>query len=758
MNMSTEYEDRKKLIKDIIDSPEYKPMKYKELVYLLQLKDEDKPVLSRILQELTEEEVIMKTPRGKYQKLSSDTKVGIFTGNANGYGFVTVEGEDADYFVAGRDVNGALHQDTVLIRVVEDSEDMESPRYNRRHRNNGSGKEMSDSTWLVEDKQGKSGGRERYRRRRHHQGPRKEAQILKVLKRGITELVGTYDPARNYGFVVPDNVKYNSDIYIPKAYSNQARRGQKVVVQILNYGDRSHKPEGRITEILGFVNDPGTDVVSIVKAYELPEEFEDMVMRAAARMPEQVSGKEMEGRKDLRSLQTVTIDGEDAKDLDDAITIRRTDHGYELGVHIADVSHYVTEHSPLDEEALRRGTSIYLIDQVIPMLPFQLSNGICSLNQGEDRLALSCIMQMDEKGMVVSHEIAETVICVDRRMNYSDVNKILEEHDPELSAKYADFLVMFATMKELADILREQRVRRGSIDFDFPESKILLDEQGFPIEISQYERRSANMLIEDFMLIANETVAEDYFWQELPFVYRTHETPDAEKLDALSVMMANFGYYFKTTANSVHPKEFQKLLERISGTEEEGMLNRLILRSMKQAKYSVECLGHFGLSTKYYCHFTSPIRRYPDLQIHRIIKENLHGELNEQRIAHYERLLPKVTDESSKLERRAEEAERELDKIKKVEYMSRHIGETYEGIISGMHGWGMFVELPNTVEGMIPVTTMLDDYYFYDEEKYAMIGRDYHKEYRLGQKVRVRAVDTDRMMKTIDFVLITEEE
>lgn len=735
--MNTAYEDRKKLIKDIIYSPEYKPMKYKELVFLLNLKEEDKPVLSKILQELMDEEAIMKTPRGKYQKLSSDTKVGVFTGNVNGYGFVTVDGEDADYFVAGRDVNGALHQDTVLIRVLEDTQQevAVSPRGRR----------------------GSHGRKEHFRQRRHQTGPRKEAQIVKVLQRGISELVGTYDPQKNYGFVIPDNVKYNSDIYISKALSMQAKRGQKVVVQILNYGDRAHKPEGRITEILGYVNDPKTDVLTVIKAYELPEEFEDIVMREASRMPQQVSEEELVGRKDLRAVQTVTIDGEDAKDLDDAITLCKREDGYELGVHIADVSHYVTERSPLDQEALKRGTSVYLIDQVIPMLPFPLSNGICSLNQGEDRLALSCIMQIDSKGTVVSHEIAETVIRVDRRMNYSDVNKILEEQDPVLCEKYADYLPMFTSMKELAELLREQRVKRGSIDFDFPESKIILDEQGFPVAISQYERRTANMLIEDFMLLANETVAEDYYWQELPFVYRTHETPDTEKLHSLSVMIGNFGYYFKSSSNEIHPKEYQKLLDKIRGTKEEGMLNRLILRSMKQARYSVECLGHFGLSTKYYCHFTSPIRRYPDLQIHRIIKENLHGDLTERRIAHYDKLLPRVAEESSVLERRAEEAERELDKIKKVEYMQNHIGEIYDGIISGMHGWGMFVELPNTVEGMIPVASMVDDYYFYDEEKYAMIGRDFHKEYRLGQKVSVQVTAADRMAKTIDFCLVENE-
>lgn len=713
MNEENQYTERKNLVKEIIYSPEYKPLKYKELAFLLQLKEEDKPVLSQILNELTEEGFIMKTPRGKYQKLDSDLKAGTFTGNIRGYGFVTVEGEAEDYFIPEKACNGALHQDSVLMRITNTSTE---------------------------------GGR------------RKEGEIVRILNRGIKELVGTFEPGKGFGFVLPDNVKYNSDIYIPKALTKGAVRGHKVVVRITDFGGKDKKPEGRITEILGHVNDPQTDVLSIVKAYELPEGFSDMVMRQAERIPDYVDAKDMAGRKDLRHLQTVTIDGEDAKDLDDAITICKTEQGYELGVHIADVSHYVTEHSPLDEEALKRGTSIYLVDKVIPMLPHKLSNGICSLNQGQDRLSLSCIMQIDTKGKVVGHEIAETVICVDRRMSYTDVNKIIEEHDPEVSQKYEDFLPMFFTMKELADILREQRDKRGSIDFDFPESKIVLDEKGYPKEIHPYERLSANKLIEDFMLIANETVAEDYFWQEIPFVYRTHEAPDPERIQKLSVLISNFGYYFKTNPNTIHPKEFQKLLERVEGSPEEAMISRLTLHSMKQAKYTTVCSGHFGLSTQYYCHFTSPIRRYPDLQIHRIIKENLHGGIQDKRLTHYNRILDRVADGCSKLERRADEAEREVEKLKKVQYMQKRIGECYEGVISGVNAWGMYVELPNTVEGLVHVTNMTDDYYFYDEEKYAMIGKDTGREYTLGQKVWIQVKDTDRILKTIDFVLVDEPE
>ncbi len=713
MNEGKQYIERKELVKDVIYSPEYKPLKFKELAFLFQLKEEDKPVLSDILHDLLQEGTIMKTPRGKYQKQETGIRTGTFSGTMRGYGFVTVEGEAEDYFIPERACNGALHMDTVSMRITNLSTEG---------------------------------------------GHRKEGEILRIVSRGIKELVGTFEPAKGYGFVVPDNVKYNSDIYVPKALTKGAVRGHKVVVRIYNFGGSNKKPEGQITEILGHVNDPRTDTLSVVKTYELPEGFPDACMHQAEQTPDAVDEKDLAGRKDLRHLQTVTIDGEDAKDLDDAITICKTKRGYELGVHIADVSHYVTEHSPLDEEALRRGTSIYLVDKVIPMLPHKLSNGICSLNQGQDRLALSCIMEIDAEGEVINHEIAETVICVDKRMSYTSVNQIIEDHDPNISKEYEDFLPMFFTMKELADILRKRRNKRGAIDFDFPESKIILDEKGYPKDIQPYERLSAHKIIEDFMLIANETVAEDYFWQELPFVYRTHEAPEPERIQKLSVLISNFGYFFKTNPSTIHPKEFQKLLERIEGTPEDAMISRLTLRSMKQAKYTTVCSGHFGLSTQYYCHFTSPIRRYPDLQIHRIIKENLHGGMSEERITHYQRILPRVADDCSKLERRADEAEREIERMKKVEYMQKHIGDCYDGVISGVNAWGMYVELPNTVEGLVHVMNMSDDYYFYDEEKYAMIGKETQKEYTLGQRVRICVHDVDRIMKTIDFILVDSHE
>ena len=478
-------------------------------------------------------------------------------------------------------------------------------------------------------------------------------------------------------------------------------------------------------------------------------------MKQVADIEDEVDPKEFAGRVDLRDVKMVTIDGEDAKDLDDAVSLEMKGDIYQLGVHIADVSNYVIENTPLDKEALKRGTSVYLVDRVIPMLPHKLSNGICSLNAGVDRLALSCIMDIDKKGNVIGHKICETIVKIDKRMDYTTVNKIIALDDEQAKADNADFVDMFLKMNELALILREKRHKRGSIDFDFPETKILLDEKGKPVEIKPYERNLATRLIEDFMLIANETVAEDYFWQELPFVYRTHDNPDEEKMMKLSLFINNFGYAIKGEQD-VHPKELQKLLEKISGTDEEMLISRLTLRSMKQARYSTVCSGHFGLAAKYYCHFTSPIRRYPDLQIHRIIKENLRGGLSNRRIKHYDSILPQVADQTSKLERRADEAERDTDKLKKVEYMEKHIGEIFEGVISSITTWGMYVELPNTVEGMIRVTDLLDDYYYYDEEKYEMVGKDTGHTFKLGQKVKVVVAKTDKLTRQIDFILAEE--
>lgn len=585
-----------------------------------------------------------------------------------------------------------------------------------------------------------------------HGDKRCEGKIIKILEHQIKEVVGTYQKSKTFGFVVPDNKKICYDIFVPQEKSMGAVTGHKVVVELTSYGTLKKNPEGRVKEIIGHINDPGTDIMSIIKAYDLPMEFPESVMKSLNDIPDELSPKDYAGRVDLRDLQTVTIDGEDAKDLDDAITVSEENGVYHLGVHIADVSNYVKEYSPLDKEAYKRGTSVYLVDRVIPMLPHKLSNGICSLNQGCDRLALSCLMDIDEKGNVISHKICESVINVDRRMTYTNVKKILENEDEEILNEYKDFADMFRLMEKLALILRQRRFKRGSIDFDFPETKITLNDKGEPVEIKPYDRNTATRIIEDFMLIANETVAEDYFWQEIPFLYRSHENPDPEKIRRLGTFINNFGYSIKI-GDEIHPKELQKLLGKIEGSDEENLIARLTLRSMKRASYTTECVGHFGLAAKYYCHFTSPIRRYPDLQIHRIIKENLHGGMSDKRSEHFAAILPEVAKQTSATERRADDAERDTDKLKMVQYMEKHIGETFEGVVSGMTAWGIYVELPNTIEGMISVASLRDGYYIYDENHYEMVNETTGRTFKLGQRLNVKVINCDKILRTIDFEL-----
>lgn len=696
---------RKEGMLALIEDPTYVPMKLKELAMLLGIPKEQRSELQEVMDELVAEGKVGVTKRGKYGKPEIVSLIGTFSGTARGFGFVMIEGQAQDIFIPGDKTGGALNGDKVQIVM------------------------------------GPAG-----------RGKRPEGIVTRVIEHVNQTVIGYYQKNKNFGFVIPDNQKIGKDIFIPQGKDMGAVTGHKVVVQMTDFGGDHKKPEGVVTEIIGHVNDPGTDILSIVKAYGLPEDYPPEVMRQVGRMPDEVAQEEMAGRKDIRDWKTVTIDGEDAKDLDDAITISRETYGYQLGVHIADVTHYVTEGSPLDEEALRRGTSVYLVDRVIPMLPHKLSNGICSLNAGTDRLALSCIMEIDHQGRVLGHEVAETVIHVDRRMTYTAVNAIVTNRDEAVMEEYAGFAEMFDLMKELADILREKRRQRGSIDFDFPETKIILDEKGKPVEIKPYERNAATKIIEDFMLMANETIAEDYFWQELPFVYRTHDNPDPEKMKRLGTFINNFGYTIKTQQGEVHPKELQKLLDKIEGSEEEALISRLTLRSMKQAKYMPVCAGHFGLAAKYYTHFTSPIRRYPDLQIHRIIKENLRGGLTEKRIAHYDKILPGVTMQCSMMERRAEEAERETIKLKKCEYMEKRIGEVFEGVISGVTTWGFYVELPNTVEGLVRVNELQDDYYLFDEALMELRGETGGKVYKLGQKIAIQVSGTDRLLKTIDFI------
>ncbi len=704
--MSDNYEYRKKMIYDFMCEDMYVPMKIKELCIVLGVTKQDRPVLERILLELQEEGKIELSKRGKYSKAESKNVTGVFTAHQRGFGFVTIEGETEDVFIPADKVNGAMHMDRVEIAVLPTTS-----------------------------------------------GKRKEGAVLKVIERGMKHVVCTYEASENFGFAVPDNTRFGSDIFIPKGKSMGAVAGHKVVVEVTSYGKKDKKPEGKVVEIIGHINDPGTDILSIVKAYDMPVEFSEKIMHQVENVAKEVSDADMAGRMDLRDWTMVTIDGEDAKDLDDAVSLFMDGDNYVLGVHIADVSNYVQEHSALDVEALKRGTSVYLVDRVIPMLPHALSNGICSLNEAQNRLTLSCIMTINPKGEVIDHKIAETVIRTNRRMTYTNVKKILEDKDPEVIEEYKELVPMFEKMAELASILRKRRMKRGSIDFDFPETKVILNDKGEPVDIKPYDRNVATKLIEDFMLIANETVASHFFWQEIPFVYRTHENPDTEKIHKLSTFINNFGYSLHIGADEVHPKELQKLLEKIEGTDEEALISRLTLRSMKQARYTTTCTGHFGLAANYYCHFTSPIRRYPDLQIHRIIKETLRGRMNAKRIEHYEGILDEVAKQSSQMERRAEEAERETIKLKKCEYMAKHIGEEFEGVISGVTEWGFFVELPNTVEGLVRVTELKDDFYQFYEDTYELVGEVTNKRYKLGQKIRVVVESTDKLMRTIDFAL-----
>jgi len=701
------FEKRKKRIYDFICDEFYVPMKLKELAILLQVPKDQRSELKRVMDALEAEGKVHVSSKGKYSKGEAKHIVGTYTSHARGFGFVTVEGENEDIFISEDDTNGAFHNDQVEVVIKA------TPA-----------------------------------------GKRREGKVTKILSHGTTTLVGYFQKNKNFGFVIPDNQRFAHDVFVPLERSKGAVTGHKVVVELTKYGDNNKKPEGKVIEILGHVNDPGVDIISIVKGYDLPTEFPEKVLNQAERVAKDVSTADMAGRMDLRDWTMVTIDGEDAKDLDDAISITKEDGNYILGVHIADVTNYVQEKSALDREALKRGTSVYLVDRVIPMLPHTLSNGICSLNAGEDRLALSCIMTINEKGSVIDHKIAETVVHIDERMSYTSVKKILEEEDALEIERYRELVPMFRLMAELSGILREKRRQRGSIDFDFPETKMILDEDGKPIEIKPYDRNVATKIIEDFMLLANETVAEDYFWQEIPFVYRTHESPDEDKIKKLATFIHNFGHSMHISNKEVRPKEIQKLLAKVEGTAEDALISRLALRSMKQAKYTPDNTGHFGLAASYYCHFTSPIRRYPDLQIHRIIKENLRGRMNEERREHYEKILTEVAKQSSQRERLAEEAERETVKLKKVEYMAARIGEEFEGVISSITKWGIYVELPNTIEGLIHVTNLYDDHYNYIEDSYEMVGEHTGKTYKLGQTVAVRVIGTNTLERTIDFELV----
>ena len=701
-------------------------MRAKELAVLLQIPAGKREELHKILDMLLEEGKISINKRGRYEavrnsgikrekevekkQVKSERKkgqyyTGTFISHPRGFGFLGIPEAEEDIFIPEESIGTALHGDTVQIVVKKDSKD----------------------------------------------GKRCEGEVVKVLERGTREVVGTYQQCDGFGFVVTDNQRFLKDVFIPVGKALAAEDGDKVLAEIKDYGNKRRSPEGKIIEILGKPGECGVDVLCVAKSYELPMEFPEKVIKQAERIKETLNEGDFYGREDLRDLVMVTIDGEDAKDLDDAVSLTKDEELYHLGVHIADVSNYVQYNSALDKEALKRGTSVYLADRVIPMLPKKLSNGVCSLNAGEDRLALSCLMDIDQKGRVVSHRIVESVIHVKERMSYTDVKKILLQEDEELAKQYEELLPMFFQMKELSELLRNRRKKRGAIDFDFPESKLVLDERGKVIDIYPYEQNVATRLIEDFMLAANETVAEEYCMLGLPFVYRTHENPDMEKMETVLEMVHQAGVKVKKGKEMISPKEVQKILKELEGMECEPFFARLILRSMKQAKYTVEDTGHFGLAAKYYCHFTSPIRRYPDLQIHRIIKENLRGKMTEAKIQHYKGILEEVARQSSAMERRAEEVERETVKMKKAEYMKQHIGEAFEGTVSGVTEWGLYVELDNTVEGLVHVNSLTDDYYTFNKDKYCLVGDMTGRTYVMGQRVKVWVENADENTKTVDF-------
>ncbi|WP_143414988.1 ribonuclease R [Geobacillus sp. E263] len=690
----------------------YKPLTVQELEEAFGITDaaEFKEFVKALVA-MEEQGLVVRTRSNRYGVPEKMNLVrGKVSGHAKGFAFVVPEDPSLDdIFIPPSEMKNAMHGDTVLVRVHSESS-----------------------------------------------GARREGTVVRILERGVTEVVGTYTESKYFGFVIPDDKKIVNDIFIPKHAANGAVEGHKVVVRLTSYPQGRMSAEGEVIKILGHKNDPGVDILSIIHKHGLPLQFPDEVIEHANSISDTISEKDLQGRRDLRDQMIVTIDGEDAKDLDDAVTVTKLENGnYKLGVHIADVSYYVEEGSPIDREAYERGTSVYLVDRVIPMIPHRLSNGICSLNPKVDRLTLSCEMEINERGEVVSHEIFQSVIRTTERMTYSDVNKILVDKDEELRKKYEPLVPMFELMAELAEILRNKRMKRGAIDFDFKEAKVLVDENGKPYDVVLRERSVAERLIEEFMLVANETVAEHFHWLNVPFIYRVHEDPKPEKLQRFLEFITNFGYVVKGTGNQIHPRALQEILEAVRGEPEEMVISTVMLRSMKQARYDAESLGHYGLSTDFYTHFTSPIRRYPDLIVHRLIRTYLiNGQMDEQTQRKWAEKLPDIAEHASDMERRAVEAERETDDLKKTEFMEDKIGMEFDGIISSVTNFGLFVELPNTIEGLVHVSYLTDDYYRYDERHYAMIGERTGKVYRIGDEITVRVINVNKDERIVDFEIV----
>ncbi|QNO14377.1 ribonuclease R [Alkalicella caledoniensis] len=688
----------------------YKPLTLEELVSSYNLQGKEISDFQRVLEEMEEEGEIIKTRSNRYGVPERmNLVVGMLQAHSKGFGFLLpLDPELEDVYISSQDMNSAMHNDKIIVRL---------------HKGGVMGKQ--------------------------------EGEVIRILKRANTTVVGTFEKSQNFAFVVPEDKRIGQDIFVPKSEFNGAQQNEVVVVEITRWPEPRRNPEGRIIQRIGNRNAPGTDILAIMAKHKLPMEFPPEVMSAAQNVPEIIDQRDISHRTDFRHLPIVTIDGADAKDLDDAVYVNKLDNGnYELSVHIADVSYYVEANSPIDKEAYTRGTSVYLADRVIPMLPERLSNGICSLNPKVDRFTMSLVMEIDNNGRVVDYEVTQGIIKTVERMTYTDVKKILVDEDQELIERYKPLVPMFKQMHELMEILNSRRVKRGAIDFDFQEAKVELDSDGKPIAIVPRPRTIAEKIIEEFMLVANETVAEHVSRMELPFIYRIHEKPSTDKITSLNEFIHNFGFQLKGSAEKLHPKLLQELLDKVKGEKEEKIINTVVLRSMKQAKYTAENMGHFGLAAHYYTHFTSPIRRYPDLIVHRVLRWILTGQMSEKRIKNLTKNLPLAGVHTSQLERRAEEAERETLDLKKVQYMERHLGEEFEGIISSVTNFGIFVELENTVEGLVHISNMTDDYYHYNEKAYSLVGEKSRRTFRLGEKVNIKVTKVNKEEKNIDFILI----
>lgn len=705
-------EDKHQDVLEYMKKEAYKPMTLQELEEAFDMKDADSyKDFVKMLNSLEEQGLIVRTRSNRYGLPEKMNLIkGKLQGHAKGFAFLIPDEEgERDIYIGQSDLNGAMNGDTVIARRSHESS-----------------------------------------------GQRPEGTVIRIIERGTTRVVGTYSASRQFGFVIPDDQRLPHDIFIPKESANGAADGHKVVVEITKYPEGRMSAEGIVVQILGHKNDPGVDILSIIYKHGLPLEFPDEVIDEAKAAPDEIDQKELEGRRDLRDETIVTIDGEDAKDLDDAVHVVELDNGnYKLGVHIADVSNYVKEGSKLDEEAYDRGTSVYLVDRVIPMLPHRLSNGICSLNPQVDRLTISCEMEITPAGKVVGHSIFPSVIRTTERMTYTNVRKILLKEDEEVLEQYKDLVPFFEKMGKLASILTEKRRQRGAIDFDFTEAKILVGPDGAPAEVVVRERSVAERLIEEFMLAANETIAEHFHNLELPFIYRIHESPQIDKLQKFFDFAVNFGYVVQGQVDEIHPRTLQSLLEKVKGEPEEAIISTVMLRSMQQAKYYPESLGHFGLSTDFYTHFTSPIRRYPDLIVHRLIRKYLFNKQTDEKTQRkWDRVLPEIAKHTSERERRAVDAERETDDLKKAEYMLDKIGETYEGVVSGVTNFGLFVELPNTIEGLVHISYLTDDYYHFHEDQMALIGERTGTVFRIGDEIDVRVVQVNLEERSIDFEVL----